>query len=230
MVFICTRSPLCGHRATLPMLVAACLAVGWQGGSALALDLSISDVRLSATVAPGAPVPLDVVVRSNDACPDCGPVELSYWDDSNDGIFSCSDGNLITAAVDLTAESETTIHVVLNGYPRPGKYRAWFWVDCRQTLPEDDTTNNVQSLDIAVTMDGASGVGDGNGGAETPGEQVSPDPVEVADEGSVSDSPPSFCGMFGGPSALGAAAIPAFCVLGLIGLKCRRTWSSQQHP
>ncbi len=162
-----------------------------------ASDLSIVSVAVaSGGAVPGTPVALDVVVRSGGPCLDCGPVQISYWDDSADGNVNCGDGATLNTVAQVPPQSDATVRVVLNGYPRPGKYRAWVWVDCQTAVAETDETNNKGYVDIEV-----------NGSALDPGKpgdsgQI---PADGSQDGSSADTTasasPGFCGIWGQSAA-----------------------------
>jgi hypothetical protein len=188
-------------------------------------DLSIVSLAIASDQAvPGTPVSLDLVVRKAGACVDCGPVQISYWDDSQDGNVNCGDGATLSTVAEIPPQSDATVHVTLNGYPRPGKYRAWVWVDCQTLLAETDETNNKAYVDIEVT--GASGdanqPGDSSasGDANQPGDSTTGNSDRSQDDAS---TPPAsdasgFCGIWG-QSAASIAAWMGLTTLGLMGLK-----------
>lgn len=145
-------------KASLIAALAGLAALGQASRAAAELDLGVVSLAVASDrIVPGAPVSLDVVVRSTGPCVDCGPVQISYWDDSEHGNVDCSDGATLNTVAQIPAQSDVTVHVVLNGYPRPGKYRAWVWVDCQQAVAETDEANNKASVDIEVKEFGRGG-------------------------------------------------------------------------
>lgn len=195
-----------------------------------ATDLGISSVVMTSDPpVPGSTVTFNVTVQVSGACDGCGPVSLTYWDDSADGNVRCEDG--LSVPVSLENAGEVTVPVTLNGYPRPGSYRAWFWIDCADQIAEADETNNRSHVGVTVLPipgdppppsgesppaehppdDGSTGSGD----LPEPPEQVG---GAAPDE---SNPPPdgSFCGLLAGESLGGVAAWMASTLVGLGHLK-----------
>lgn len=139
----------CRRRARTAVILGAW---GLVVGSATAqTDLSLSTIILhTPTPVPGELIELDLVVYGTQACSDCAELQVGVWDDSADENLSCLDGRQVRVPMVTTAQSETVVPIVLSGYPRPGTYRAWFWVNCQQEISEPDHSNNQDYLDILV--------------------------------------------------------------------------------
>lgn len=146
---MCKVCHLCCRRARTAVFLGAWGLV--VGTAAAQTDLSLSTIILhTPTPVPGEPIELDLVVYSTQACPDCAELQVGVWDDGADENLSCLDGRQVRVPMVTTAQSETVVPVVLSGYPRPGTYRAWFWVNCQQEIMEPDPSNNRGYLDILV--------------------------------------------------------------------------------
>jgi len=196
-------------------------------------DLSIAGVTLvTPEPAAGDRVELDVVVANSDPCPTCEAVEVSCWDDSPDGNVQCVDGRSLGVSAEIATQNQTTLRVTLEGYPRPGTYRAWVWVNCTQTVVESDYANNKAYVDIVVTdavPDTSTPPSSPDDPSDPPDAEPPPrdrpadDPDEQvgADPGSNPSNGPAFCGLFGGQSAISLGAWLAVAMAGLAGMKHR---------
>jgi hypothetical protein len=197
-------------------------------------DLSVASIALvTPQPAAGDKVQLDVVVANSSPCPTCEAVEVSCWDDSPDGNVQCADGRSLGVSAQIATQNETTLRVTLEGYPRPGTYRAWMWVNCTQTVVESDYANNKAYVDLTV-VDAApdepvppeppsnpSAPPDpeppprdrpSDDPSVDPGEQVSPDAPNPPNG-------PALCGLFGGQSAMSVAGWLTIVMLGLMSMK-----------
>lgn len=183
------RSAAC---RTMAVCIAVCgvVCVGASAGDVLAAgaDLSIAGITLlTPQPMPGEPIEIDVAVGISGECPGCSPVRLSYWDDSEDGNVACADGRSLEPLEEMVAADHVagsvTLRVVLAGYPRPGWFRAWFWIDCAGVVADANQANNKAFVHIPVGAEPDCPEPDGNcvPGPVVPDEPTVPaEPTEPA--------------------------------------------------
>jgi hypothetical protein len=170
-------------------------------------DLSISRIAV-ATSQPvaGQDVLLDVLVHNGGEAL-AGDVTVTTWSDGEAAPADADNGLNQPAFTGLASSTDRTVRVTLNGYPRPGHYRAWIWIDVGASLADGNRANNLRSVDLTV------GDPQANAGGST--DQAGGEPAGGSNPGGSDSASTAPVGGLCGLGATGPLLLAAAVLLGL---------------